>query len=316
MPGTITREQLVTSILDFLSHQDLLSRAQIRTALEREVDAAGANALTALKEHLEADTGWSYYPPDRLAAQIHYLLADHFLQPDSQISGGDAVAMVGAEPALVFANHLSYADANVLQVLLQRAGCDTLASRLTAVAGPKVFSSRERRFSSLCFGTIKVPQSADVSSEEAVLTTREVARAARLAISVAAERVAAGDALVLFGEGTRSRMAHMQRLLPGVARYLEAAPDAWVLPAGIVGTEVLFPVGDATVSPASVHLRFGAPLRATRLITSSNGHRQTLVDAVGLMIAELLPQSYTGVYERPDDFPDAAAVLWDARKRD
>ena len=46
-------------------------------------------------------------------------------------------------------------------------GDAALANRLTAVAGPKVFTSRERRFSSLCFGTIKVPQSSEVASGEA-----------------------------------------------------------------------------------------------------------------------------------------------------
>ena len=39
----------------------------------------------------------------------------------------------------------------------------------------------------------------------------------------------------------------MQRSLPAVARYVEAAPGAWVLPVGITGTEALFPVGEAAV---------------------------------------------------------------------
>ena len=73
-----------------------------------------------------------------------------------------------------------------------------------------VFTSRERRFSSLCFGTIKVPQSADVSSEEAVLSAREVARAACRAIDVAYERLTAGDAL--------SRCKPANQPTPGAAR--------------------------------------------------------------------------------------------------
>src|SRR5688572_11109863 len=73
MPATITREQLVTSILDFLSHQDLLSLAHIRAALEREIDGAGSTALVELKRQLTADDGWNYYPPSRLVAHIHNL---------------------------------------------------------------------------------------------------------------------------------------------------------------------------------------------------------------------------------------------------
>ena len=38
--------------------------------------------------------------------------------------------------------------------------------RLTVVAGPKVYSSLRRRFSSLCFGTIKTAQSNTISTED------------------------------------------------------------------------------------------------------------------------------------------------------
>ena len=301
----MTRDQLVTAILHFLKVEDLLSLAEIRSLLEREIDAAGPAALIALRDQLRADDGWSYYPPSRLAADIHYLLASRYLKPDSSVSGTEHLNAIGSAQVLVFMNHLSYADANVLQMLLHRAGHRALAERLTALAGPKIFSSAQRRFSSLCFGTIKVPQSADVSSDEAVLNARDVARAARQAIEVAAHRLAAGDALVLFAEGTRSRTAQMQRALPAVARYVEAVPDAWVLPVGITGTEALFPVGDPTVRPTTVTLHIGAPLPAHRLMAECGGRRQTMVDLVGLRIAELLPPSYRGVYENAAALSDA-----------
>jgi len=312
VPGTLTRDQLVAGILEFLGRQDdLLSHDQIRASLEHEIDAAGSGALAELKNQLTADDGWSYYPPCRLVARIHYLLAGHFVRPESEVSGAAHLGAVGGEPLILCANHLSYADANLIQVLLHRAGFAGLAGRLTALAGPKIFTSRQRRFSSLCFGTIKVPQSADVSSEEAVLNPREVALAARQAIDVAAHRLAAGDALVLFGEGTRSRTAQMQRALPAVARYLEAMPEAWALPVGITGTEALFPVGDDTVRPTTVNLQIGPPIRADRLLTLCDGHRQATMDAVSLMIARLLPARYRGVYEDGDLFPEAERALRD-----
>ena len=309
MPGTLTRDQLVTEILQFLKGQDLLSLSQIRATLEQEIDDAGADALVELKEQFKADGGWRYYPPSRLAAKIHFLLADRFVQPDSRVSGAEHLDVVGSEPLLIFANHLSYADANVFQILVHRLGYEALAQRLTALAGPKIFTSRERRFSSLCFGTIKVPQSADVSSEEAVLNPREVARAARQAIDAAALRLTGGDALMLFGEGRRSRTAQMQRFLSAVARYVEAVPGAWVLPVGIAGTEALFPVGEVTVRPTCVDLRIGRPLRADRLVTLCDGHRQTMMDVVGLLIAELLPAAYRGAYEAASLFPDAVQAV-------
>ena len=85
----------------------------------------------------------------------------------------------------------------------------------------------------------------------------------------------------------------MQPMLPAVARYLEIQPDVWVLPVGITGTEALFPVGDVRVRPARIHLRIGTPLRAQHLLTVTNQHRQTMMDAIGLTIAALLGFSRT-----------------------
>jgi 1-acyl-sn-glycerol-3-phosphate acyltransferase len=286
----------------------LLALAEIRAALEREIDEAGPSALVALKERLATDVGWSYYQPDPLAQRIHHLLADCFVQPDSRLVGAGHLTTVGAAPVAIFANHLSYADANVLQVLLHRAHCGVLASRLTAIAGPKVFTSRERRFSSLCFGTVRVPQSSEVSSEEAVLSTRQVARAARQSIEVAQARLTAGDALVLFGEGTRSRTARMQPMLAGVARYLEVRGTC-VLPVALTGTEALFPVGNVTVRPARVEVRISRPIGADALLGHAGRRRQTVMDAIGLAIAELLPPSYRGAYEHADVFAEAQQVL-------
>ena len=225
------KDALLDAIVHFIGGQDLLDRDQVRAALELEIDRDGPDSLMALMARLSADDGWAYYPPDPLARRIHQRLAERFLTAESRVEGLEHVSTVAAAPVIVAANHLSYADANVIEILCQRSGSAAadLAARLTALAGPKVFTNRDRRFSSLCFGTVKVPQSADVSSEEAVLNARAVARAARRAIEVAHERLAVGDALVLFGEGTRSRDGRMQRLLPAVARYLEG-PGVWILP--------------------------------------------------------------------------------------
>lgn len=306
------RDALIAAILGFIGRGHLLPIDDISAALEREIDAAGADAVVSLQAALSADRGWAYYPPDPLARRIHHLLADRFLEPESTVTGLDRLGMLDGAPVAMFANHLSYADANVVEVLLQRGGAGALADRVTAIAGPKVFTSRERRFSSLCFGTIKVPQSADVASGEAQLGPREVAKAARQAIDVAHARLAAGDLLLLFAEGTRSRTASMQRMLAGVARYLEG-PGTQVVPAGLTGPESLFPVDAATVHPARAAMRIGAPLPAERLLREARGDRRVVMDAVGLAVAELLPASYRGVYADSAAFTDAAVVLSRAR---
>ncbi len=302
------RDALIEAILGFLISQDLLARRDIRAALEQQIDAAGAQAVIEMKARLADDAGWNYYPPDPLARRIHHLLAERFLSTQSSVVGTEALAELSQSPLVLMANHLSYADANVVEILAQQAGAAAIADRLTAIAGPKVFSSRERRFSSLCFGTIKVPQSAGVSSEEAVLSPREVARAARHAIAVSEQRLQAGDALLLFGEGTRSRGAAMQTLLAGVARYLEF-PGSWIVPLGLAGTENLFPVEDATLRPAKVSLVLGRPIPAPTLFAAADNDRRTIMDAVGLAIADCLPQRYRGVYAEASQYPRARVAL-------
>lgn len=188
-----------------------------------------------------AGTEWRYYPKDPLVRRIHHVLADRVLEQAPILLGVERLAAVADKPLVILANHLSYSDANVLEVVFQRAGAASLADRLTVIAGPKVYSNIRRRFSSLCFGTIKVPQHHARSTGEAVMSAREVARGARLAIQVAQERLRLGEALLVFAEGTRSRSGEMQPLLSGVARYLDWS-DTWMLPVGIVGTERLFPV--------------------------------------------------------------------------
>jgi 1-acyl-sn-glycerol-3-phosphate acyltransferase len=306
------REAVIAAILEFLVGLDRVTLGDIRAALEREIDEAGPDALMALRARLVTDNGWDYHAPDPLAQRIHHLLAERFLKRESQLLGTDHLAHVMNAPVAIFANHLSYADANVIEVLLQRWGGGAIANRLTAIAGPKVFMSRERRFSSLCFGTVKVPQSADVSSEEAVLNAREVARAARHSIDVARGRLGAGDALLLFGEGTRSRTGGMQPMLAGVARYLDV-PGTWVLPVGLAGPEALFPVDGSGLRPACVMMQLGSPIRADALLASAGGDRRLVMDAIGLAVAELLAPPYRGVYGYADHFPDASAVLRESR---
>lgn len=310
-----TRDRLVGAVLDFLVSQDedLVALPDVRAELEREVDAAGPEAVLALKTRLAADNGWGYYPRDPLAQEIHHRLADRFLADGSDLRGADHLIGHAGRPVVLFSNHLSYADANVIEVLLQRFGAADIANRLTALAGPKVFTNRERRFSSLCFGTVKVPQSAEVSTEEAVLSPREVARASRRAIDTALERLQAGDALLLFAEGTRSRTSAMQPMLPGVVRYL-AVPGTMVVPIGLTGPERLFSIENSKLQPARIVMQVGSPIGAEALLTHARGDRSLVIHAIGLAIAEVLPAPYRGAYGGPGAFADASRVLQDSRR--
>jgi 1-acyl-sn-glycerol-3-phosphate acyltransferase len=303
------RDALIEAITTFLTSQDEGTLGEIRETLEREIDQAGLDALVRLGERLShAGADWDYYAADPLARRIHHVLADRLLEPGSVLVGVEHLEAVADKPVVMFANHLSYSDANLLEVLLHRAGGAPFSHRLTVIAGPKVYSSLKRRFSSLCFGTIKTPQSRALSTEDAVMNTREVARAARRSIDIAHERLRLHDALLVFAEGTRSRTKGLQQMLPGVTRYLDE-PETWILPVGIIGTEALFPVGDDTLHPVQCITRIGPPIAAARLVEWAAGDRRLMMDGVGLAIAALLPPDYQGAYG-----PNGAD-LGDARRR-
>jgi 1-acyl-sn-glycerol-3-phosphate acyltransferase len=298
----VGREPLINAITTFLSEQNPRMLGEIRQSLEREVDAAGAVALSSLCERLATvGADWQYYPRHPLAGRIHEVLADKLLTSDSVLHGVERLQAIKDAPIVLVSNHLSYSDANLLEILFRRAGASDLSDRLAVIAGPKVYSSLKRRFSSLCFGTVKTPQNSGVSSGDAVMDTREIARAARRSIEVALERIRLGEVLLVFGEGTRSRVGSMQRTLPGVTRYLEN-PGTRVVPVGILGTETLFPVGEDTFQPVRIEAYVGQPIDADVLRERAHDNRRLMMDCIGLAIAHLLPREYRGVYD--DDAPE------------
>ncbi len=305
---------LISTIATFLSGQDLVETDDIHRSLENEITAAGPAAVSRLLERLsDGDGAWQYYPPDPLARRMHHVLAAKLLHPDCALSGLANLEAVRGQPVVMFSNHLSYADANLVEILVKRSPAFELADRLTAIAGPKVYTNRRRHFSSLCFGTVRTPQSHILSTGEATMNARDVARAARQSIAAARDRLVQGDALLVFGEGTRSRQGTMQRMLAAGARYLEAS-DAWVLPVGITGTEELFPIGEPGLHPVRANVTVGRPIRGTDLLKANQGNRQLLMDAVGVLVAEVLPESYRGAYgANGPDLQEAQRLVGDLR---
>ena len=293
---TCSREPLVETIVRFVSHDRAADTLTIRASVERAIDEAGVAAIEALSARLtRAGTDWDYYPRDPLARHIHRALAPCVLNPLPVISGVENVNAAADKPLVIVANHLSYSDANVIDVVLGILGADQLADRMTVVAGPKVYSNIRRRFSSLCFGTIKVPQSSERASGEAVMNTRDVAKAARHSIQIAHQRLKLGEALMIFPEGSRSRSGQMQPFLSGTARYFDS-DGIGVLPVGISGMEALFPIDGAGLRSVALTVNFGRVISAGALREHSGGNRKLMMDYLGSAVARLLPLKYRGVY--------------------
>lgn len=306
MSGTwreLAIEQLLGHVADSdHATRDALSRS-LAALLARFDDAAGARFFERV-----ATTGstWGYHPPDPVARALDHLLAERVVAAESRLVGSEHLAAARGRSVTFFANHLSFADAHVVDYLLHRDGYDEVASRLAVVAGPKVYTDVTRRLSSLCFGSIKTPQSAERATDEAVMSRREIARLALETLDAVALRRRTGDHPLVFVEGARSRTGAMQPALAAVSRYLDD-PAVVFIPVGIDGSASLSPVGDAHVHTTRVDVTLGPPVAAARATALTGGKRKLLMDVVGLCIARLLPAEARGVYG------DDAAALDGAR---
>ena len=295
------RAQLVDAIAAFVAHKGGLNPAAVREPVERAIHDLGEGSVEALQERLAAPSSeFTFYAPDPLARRVHHVLASVVLRDRPTVAGAEHLDSVRDRPAIIVANHLSYSDANLIELLLLQAGGDEVASRLAVVAGPKVYSELTRRFSSLCFGTIKTPQNEGVSTGQAAMNAREVAAAARQTIEAAEQRLQHGDVVLVFPEGTRSRTAQMQPFLPGVSRYFKR-DDLWIIPVGISGTEHLFAIGEQTIGSAKIAMTIGRPITVGSIRAISGGDRRAFVDRLGHAVAALLPVAYRGVYASIED---------------
>lgn len=303
---------LLEQAVSFLGNRPPQEIAEFRRRVSNVLAAADHDEIRNVLERIRT-TGreWGYHPPDAFARRVHYAMADVVLTPDSCLEGGDVLDTAGSGSLVFLPNHLSYSDANLFEILLHRAGHDRIADRLSVIAGPKVYSELFRRFSSLCFGTIKTPQSSSRSTGEAVMPPREVARLARASIQAAADRRAAGDHLLVFVEGTRSRTGGMQPTLAAISRYFEDGSPRLV-PVGITGSDKLVPVEDERMHPTRVVVRIGRPVDSEQLRRRCGGNRRLMMDVIGLLIARLLPHEHRGVYsDETEGLAPARAIAAD-----
>jgi 1-acyl-sn-glycerol-3-phosphate acyltransferase len=305
--NTPERTAFVTGLASALADWGAGEPARVETALgDALADFSDAELARASERIATTGRDWGYQPPDAVCRAISRVAHRLVLLPGSALLDPAALAPARRGPVFFVANHLSYIDANVIDALFVAGGYRDVADKLAVLAGPKVFALPIRRLASLCFGAIKIPQSQSRASGEAVMPRREVARLALLVLAATAERLAAGDHVLIFVEGTRSRSAKLQRVLPASARYFEA-PGTRIVPLGLLGTERLVPLETERVTPSEVSVRVGPVVDAAELLARAGGRRPVFADALGFLIADLLPPEYRG------DYASATPELGEAR---
>jgi len=174
-------------------------------------------------------------------------------------------------PLIVVANHLSLADPPLLSASIPR--------RI-------VFMAKQESFSHPIEGPL-------VRGFRAFPVRRQGLD--REALQRAKQVLEEGLALGMFPEGTRSSTAQMQPCLAG-ASLLALRSGVPILPVGIAGTEKLSSITGLLRRPVII-VNIGEPFNPPHLDGKlTKAQLASATDIIMRRVAELLPESYRGVY--------------------
>jgi 1-acyl-sn-glycerol-3-phosphate acyltransferase len=117
-----------------------------------------------------------------------------------------------------------------------------------------------------------------------IFIDRQNALAARRSIDEAARRIKAGQSVVIFPEGTRTRDGKLGGFKKG-GFHLAIDSGVDIVPVAIRGTRALMPPGSPLIRAGKVEIQLGAPISTAGLGPSDRGRMVTEVHA---RVAEML----------------------------
>ena len=262
--------------------------------------SASRDEWQALVEHMHhLGESYGHYHRDALAERIAEAYMKPLLLESSRLEGVEhldaAVSLArSGRRIMIVGNHLSYADTMALRSMLSRMDRHDAVSRITAVAGPKVYSEPMRRLAVAGIHSIKVAQSSTLSTNEEAMSPREIMRISRMCMEQAEQAMDTGQFVLIYPEGTRSRTARLQPFVRATNRWL-TLPGVVLLPVALWGSEGLYLIDSDQMRPAECHARVG-PVVDTDVLRAAGGGRDEIMQAAHEAIARLLPDAY-----KPED---------------
>jgi 1-acyl-sn-glycerol-3-phosphate acyltransferase len=217
--------------------------------------------------------GVSYWALKLLLSPLFYLLWD------VKVEGLENVPASGA--GIIAANHQSFCDSLFIPLVVRR--------KVTYLAKAEYFDSWKTAWFFRAVGQIPIRRGGGTEAEQAILTAKEA--------------LAAGRLVAMYPEGTRSLDGKVHRGRTGVARL---SRESWVpvIPAGIIGTSEVQPVGSRIMRPGKkVVIRFGTPVSMPPAPDPKDpmvGHHHSVcrafTDSLMKEIARLAEQEYVDSY--------------------
>lgn len=197
------------------------------------------------------------------------------------VSGLEHVPAAG--PVIFAANHVSFADEFFTPLAARR--------QVVYFAKAEYFTTpglRGRAMAAFFRGMGQVP------------VARSDIRSAAAVIDIGVEVLAAGRALGIFPEGTRSPDGRLHKFRTGVAR-LALRSGAPVVPVGLVGTRDVHPPGSRTWRRAPVEVHFGAPMTFGHRAAEERSARvlREITETVRASVQQLSGQDYVDAFAAP-----------------
>ncbi len=195
-----------------------------------------------------------------------------------EVSGLQHIPGDGA--AIIASNHLSEVDSLVLPMVAPRPISFLAKAEYFTAPGIKGWAAR-----SFFTGMGAIP------------VERGNGRAALVALNTAEQILGRGNLFGIYPEGTRSPDGRLHRGRVGVAR-LALRTGAPVVPVGLVGTDVVQPVGQKMPRLGHMTVRFGEPLDFSKYrgLERNKTVQRAVVDEIMRAILELSRQEYVDVY--------------------